>query len=213
MAVWDSVKPAPSSSPIHSRLAEMVFALDRRLQRRQRLVEYSRDPSCIFRLQIGRAERDLMLRDGMLLRTGARIARLHYWNEHLPSARKRGTTIGWAREMQKQIALSLTELARYLALRPELDDIEVICGDVPSAVREQSHKISWIMARFGFETIPEPEHLPFGDRIHRFGENILISLLVFARNPGALRWDTFRRVRVPIYLSRRALEKEFGESG
>jgi hypothetical protein len=49
-----------------------------------------------------------------------------------------------------------------------------------------------------------------GERLHRFGENILISLIVLAHNPGALRPDTLKRVRVPIYLSRRVLEKKFG---
>jgi hypothetical protein len=52
--------------------------------------------------------------------------------------------------------------------------------------------------------------LSVGERIHRFGENILISLTVFAQNAAALRLDTMSRVRVPIYLSRRTLEEKFG---
>jgi hypothetical protein len=63
------------------------------------------------------------------------------------------------------------------------------------------------MAYYGFETIAEPGRLRFGQRLHRFGENILISLIVLAHNSGALRPDTLARVRVPIYLSRRALER------
>jgi len=55
--------------------------------------------------------------------------------------------------------------------------------------------------------------LPLARRLHRFGENILISLIVLAHNPGALRADTLKRARVPIYLSRRILEKEFGCPG
>jgi len=45
--------------------------------------------------------------------------------------------------------------------------------------------------------------------LHRFGENILISLIVLAHNAGALRSDTLARVRVPIFLSRRVLDHEF----
>jgi hypothetical protein len=63
------------------------------------------------------------------------------------------------------------------------------------------------MERYGFETIAEHEHLPLGERAHRLGENILISLIVFARNARALRLDTLKRVRVPIYLSRRVLDE------
>jgi hypothetical protein len=50
-------------------------------------------------------------------------------------------------------------------------------------------------------------------RLHRFGENVLISLIVFAQNAGTLRPDTLRRVRVPIYLSRRTLDGKFGHVG
>ncbi len=75
--------------------------------------------------------------------------------------------------------------------------------------KSQSGQIARIMAYYGFETIPETGPLPLADRLHRFGENILISLIVLAHNAGALRSDTLARVRVPIFLSRRALHHEF----
>ena len=127
-----------------------------------------------------------------------------------PRCREGGTTIRWARRMQRSISISLHELARYLSSRPDLCDIWVICGDVPSATRSQCRQIEYIMAHYGFETMMETRPLPFTERLHRLGENILISLTVFAQNPAALRLDTLRRVRVPIYLSRRTLERKFG---
>jgi hypothetical protein len=66
------------------------------------------------------------------------------------------------------------------------------------------------MQYFGFEVFNGHEPLSVGERIHRFGENILISLTVFAQNAAALRLDTLSRVRVSIYLSRRTLEEKFG---
>jgi hypothetical protein len=42
-------------------------------------------------------------------------------------------------------------------------------------------------------------------------KNILISLIVLVHNAGALCPDTLWRVRVPIYLSRRTLEKNFAD--
>jgi hypothetical protein len=56
----------------------------------------------------------------------------------------------------------------------------------------------------------EPTRLPIGKQLHRLGENVLISLTVLAQNARALRFDTLRRARVPIYLSRRVLERKFG---
>ena len=122
-----------------------------------------------------------------------------------------GPTIGWARRMQRAIAVSLRELAGYLATRPDLDDVAVICADVPSATRAQSGQLARIMAHYGFETIVEAEALQLGERLHRFGENILISLIILAHNAASLRADTLARVRVPIYLSRLKLEKDFAD--
>jgi hypothetical protein len=206
MTVWNSVDG--DGRPAYSLpwLAQFVFALDRHLQRRDGVVEYSREPDCMFRLQVCRSDRAITLRDGTRVRIGDRIARLHYWNEQMPLAHANGANIAWAREFHRRIALSLTELARYLAEHPELADVEVICGDVSSGVKEQSDKVARIMARYGFESFPEPS-LPLGGRVHRFGENLMISLMVLARNAGVFRFASFRRVRVPIYLSRQVLQR------
>jgi hypothetical protein len=212
MAVWDSAEQTWSRHS-HPRLAGLLFALDARLRRRQAVFEYSRDPRCVFRLDINRSPRALVLRDGTCVHPGQRIARLHFWNEQVPPLPKNGATIAWARQMHQAIATSLAELARFLASRPELSDIAVVCADVPSGTRAQSEQLARIMGRYGFETIAEPEHLPFAERMHRFGENILISLIVFASNAAALRGDTLKRVRVPIYLSRHVLEKKFNGMG
>jgi hypothetical protein len=211
MAVWDSAqRESPSPDGGHW-LAQALCAFDARQRRRQAVFEYSRDPACIFRLDISSAPRPLTLRDGTRVDAGERVARLHFWNEQIPKMPEDGATIGWARRMQRAIAFSLFELARYLAERPDLADVAVVCGDVPSATKSQSGQLARIMARYGFETIVESGRLPFGERLHRFGENILISLIVLAHNAGALRPDTLARVRVPIYLSRRILERDFAD--
>ncbi|MGB6537474.1 MAG: hypothetical protein WBF58_16105, partial [Xanthobacteraceae bacterium] len=200
MALWDSAKRHAEPRYSHPWLAEAIFALDKRLRRHYAVLEYSAHPACIFRLEIVAARRALTLRDGTTLRSGARIARLHFWNEHIPPVPPRGATIRWARQMQKAISTSLRELARFLSSRGDLSDISVICGDVPSATRAHWRQVETIMAHYGFETIMESAPLPIGEQIHRLGENVLISLTVLAQNARALRLDTLRRARVPIYL-------------
>jgi hypothetical protein len=209
MAMWDSTVRRMQSPYSHPWLAQALSAFDAQLRRRQAVFEYTRNPNCVFRLEIGRARRALLLGDGTCVCAGARVARLHFWNEQIPPLPPRGATIGWARRMQAAIALSLRELARYLAARPDCGDIGVICADVPSATGRQRQQLARIMAHYGFEAAPKRERLPLGERLHRYGENILISLIVYARNAGALRADTLARVRVPIHLSRRILEKRF----
>ena len=211
MAAWESATRHNVGSPYsHPWLAEAIFALDKWLQRRHGVIEYSAHPRCLFRMEIGHARRQLRLRDGTLLRPGQCVVHLHFWNEHIPPVPENGTTIRWARQMQHGIAASLRELAKYLASRPELRDIAVIWTNVPCGTQSQAHQLAHIMAYYGFETILDEEPLRLGERLHRFGDNILISLMVLAQNSVTLRADTLRRVRVPIYLSRRGLVERFG---
>lgn len=212
MAAWESARRSVQSPYSHPWLAEVIFALDKWLQRRQGVVEYSTHPQCLFRLQIGRSRRQLLLRDGTLLRRGQRIASLHFWNEQIPPVPESGTTIRWAHQMQHGVAISLRELVRYLASQPNLGDVAIICADVPCGTQSQARQVAHIMARYGFEAVFQEEPAPLGERLHRFGENILISIMVLAQNSVTLRADTLRRVRVPIYLSRRCLAARFGSA-
>lgn len=211
MAVSDSA--ARSQSPYsHPWLAEAVFALDARLRRRYAVVEYTRNPSCVFRLEIVRSQSDLVLRDGTRLRPGERVVELHYWNEQIPPAPRIGMTIGWACQMTHSLETSLRELARYLAAKPDLGDVAVIRADALAGTGRESEQLARIVARYGFEAIARPQPPPIGERLHRFGENILISLILFAQNARALRAGILTRGRIPLYLSRRALEERFGRS-
>jgi hypothetical protein len=206
MAVADSVEQGAQPPHSHPWLAAAIFALDARLRRHQAVLEYTEHPSCIFRLQIDRSRRHLVLHDGTPLQPGQRIARLHFWSERVPPIPQSGPMIGWARQFQQGIAISLRELVHYLSLRPDLRDVAVICANAPSG------KLARIVARYSFEAISEDERLPIGERIHRCGEDILISLIMFARHDRALRFASLRRIRVPIFVSRRALEERLGSA-
>jgi len=208
MAVSDSAHRDLQSRYSHPRLAEAVFALDARLRRRYAVVEYTHNPSCVFRLQIVRSQSDLVLRDGTRLRPGERVVQLHYWNEQIPPVPQTGMTIGWARQMTHSLEISLRELARYLADRSDLSDIAVISVDAVATMGQESGQLTRIMARYGFEAIARPPPLPIAERLRRFGENILIALRIFAQNARALR--SLTHGRIPFFLSRRALEHRFG---
>ena len=210
MAVWDSANRGTLSPRRRGWLLGAVGLLDARLRREQAVFEYTRHPACVFRLDIWRADNPITLRDGTRVSCGDRTARLHFWNEQIPVIPKSGATIAWARQLHHGIGTSLRELASFLASRPELNDVALVCGDVPSGTKAQSAQVARIMAHYGFESRPEPEQVSMGQRLNRLGENILISMIILAHNPGALHLDTLKRVRVPIYLSRRGLEREFG---
>jgi hypothetical protein len=125
-----------------------------------------------------------------------------------------GPTLGWGRRVCRSIDLSLRELARHLAAHRKLGEVRAIrahMGLVPGGQQEQ---FAHIMTRYGFETfVSSPDPGALAARINRFGQNILISLMVLARNPTAFRLDSLRRGRISAYLSRRCLERNYPEGG
>jgi hypothetical protein len=151
----------------------------------------------------------MSLRDGTRLRPGERIIDLHMWSEQFPAMSANGPSLGWARLVHRRLDLSLRELARHLARRPELHDIRVIrAGTNPSSPRQEK-QFARILGRYGFETTAAADPRSVAVRMHRFGQNILISLMVLARNPAAFRSDSLRRGRAAAYLSRRRLEQRY----
>jgi hypothetical protein len=196
-------------SPDHPWLGVLIGALDRHLRRRQGIVEYTSSPDCIFRMQVIPSGRDVALSDGTRLRASDRVIELHFWNEQLPSVPERGSDFAWGWHITRCGELSLRELVRHLAARPDLADVRAIRGNMSLGSAERSDQIARLVARYGFERVPPAGPPKLSERVHRLGENILISMLVIARNAAALRTDTLRRDRVMVYLSRQALEQRY----
>lgn len=192
-------------------LARLVFGLDARLRRRHRVFEYTDDPNCIFRMRIAQAEREIPLRGRSPVRVGERIVEIHLWNEQVPSFPPGGASLAWARGLSRALELSLRELASYLARRPDLADVKAIRADMALGTAEQDAQLARISGRFGFEPAPRETARSASERLHRLGENVLVSLFVLARNPRSLRRDTLLRSRTEVVLARDLLDR-YGES-
>lgn len=190
-------------------LARAVWALDARLRHGHGVGEYTNRPDCILRMQVARNGDDLTLSDGVRLHPGERIIDLHLWNEQFPRMGKIGPTVGWAKRVLGVFDLSLRELARHLACRRDLDDIVAIRVNLGLGAAERRRQLAHIMGRYGFELTPSMAPRSLGERTRRLGENILISLMVWAQNPGAVRRDTLRRDRMVVLVSRRSLDLRY----
>jgi hypothetical protein len=193
----------------HPWLGALIWALDQHLRRRQEIVEYTSSPDCIFRMQVIPSGQDVVLSDGTRLRSSDRVIELHFWNEQLPSIAEMGSALAWARRIASCAEVSMRELARHLAVRPDLDDVRAIRGNMGLGSAERSDQVARLVGRYGFERIQPASPPKLGERMHRLGENILISMLVIARNATALRTDTLLRDRVMVYLSRQSLEQRY----
>ncbi len=196
----------------HPWFQSAVWALDARLRRRSRVIEFSDSANCVFRIQIVPNPADLPLPDGTRLHAADRTIILHMWNEQFPQMPAGGPTLGWARRVIHLIDLSLRELPRYLAARPQYGDVKVIRADMHPATPQEHRQFAHIMARYGFETVRLPDPQTPAAWLRRLGENILISILILARNPIAFRIDSLRRSRDAACISRRLLEHRYGSA-
>src|SRR6266508_4758394 len=109
----------------HFWLEWLILGLDGLLRRWQSVIEYTHDPTCILRIKFDRLDQDFVLSDGTAGHAGERFIDLHLWNEQIPAMPKEGASIAWARHMHVCFRQSLAQLARYLAERPDLNDISV----------------------------------------------------------------------------------------
>jgi hypothetical protein len=191
-------------------LEAMVAALDDRLRVRQGVVEYTHSPGCLFRIQLVTSKENYVLSDGTCIRPGDRVAHLHVWNEQFPCFAGKGPTLAWARRVNQAFDLSLRELASFLDGRRDLDDVVAICAKMGLEPAERVAQLVRFVGRFGFERIAAASSRSFRQQMHWFGENILISMMVLARNAAALRTDTLRRDRTLVFLSRRELRRRYG---
>lgn len=196
----------------HPWLTKAILALDASLRRRYSIIEYTDNPLCIFRMHIVRSKHELTLSDGTRLCRGERMVDLHFWNDQVPPSSQAGMTFSRASQMTRRTQISLQELAQYLKREPDLQDISIIRINFPAVTRRKGEQMARILARFGFEAIAEHETPSLSQLIRRFGENILISLVIIAYNAGAVGSDSLMRTRTPLYISRRMLESRFGRS-
>jgi hypothetical protein len=194
----------------HSWLDRVVFGIDGALRRWQSVVEFTGDPGCILRIKVARLDQDLVLADGTSARVGDRFIDLHLWNEQIPAMPKEGASIAWARQMHVCFQQSLRQLARYLTDRPDLADVSVVRCTLMFAGPERDGQMARLLGRYGFELAPPATTVTSAERARRLGENILISLIVLARNQVALRRDTLRRGRTRVFMSRKLLEQRYG---
>jgi hypothetical protein len=191
-------------------LEAMVAALDDRLRLRHGVIEYTHLPECLFRIQLVTSNEHYVLSDGTCICRGHRVANLHVWNEQFPCFGGKGPTLAWARRVNQAFDLSLRELANFLDDHRDLDDVVAICANMSLEPAERSAQLVRFVGRFGFERIAAVSARSFRQQMHWFGENILISMIVLARNAAALRADTLRRDRTLVFLSRQELRRRYG---
>jgi hypothetical protein len=208
----DGIPRGLLSTPRSSLVSAVVKLLDQHLRKRQGIIEYSNSPKCIFRFQLIKSHDGFVLDDGVFVKEGDRILDLHIWNEHVPIMDEGGPTIAFIRRLSGCIDASLAQLASYLSAREDLSDVKAIRGNLVFASKHRVSQLAKIASSYGFEHIPRETSPSLRERLHLFGENILISMLVMMRNPQSLRVDTLMRDRTRTFLSRYELLRRYPQA-
>ena len=180
-----------------------VFSLDRWLRRWHGVYEFTAHRDCLFRAERSFAEESLRLSDGVRVRRGDPLLKVHLWNEQMPLMGPGGPTIAWARRACRAIETSLRELARHVA-HSDLEPVVAVCADMRLATARQSAQLARIVSRFGFEA-GKDSRVGRPGWLRLVGENILMMLLVLATNPIALRAAVLRRDHARVMISRAKL--------
>lgn len=194
---------------LQAALAKAVFTFDRQLQKNVGVFCYSSDPQCLFRIGLKRLADTVRLANGFELPAGSAIVELHLWNEQLPILSPGVTPFAWGLRFSRGITHSLRLLSVYLTARTDCGAVAAIKANIAFGTAEKTAQVLRFCGRYGF--VPSQEEAEsFGGVAHRFGENILISMMVYARNAKALRFSSLRRSRVCVFLLRSELDRRFG---
>jgi hypothetical protein len=193
-------------------IGQIALRIDNGLRRRNNVCDYTGDPRCVFRMQVTEARYDLDLADGTAVHTGDRLVSLHLWNEHVPTIPLAGPSIAWGRCMGTAMNVSLRQLAAFMSLHSEFDSVVAIRGNMAESTTQTASQLLRIMQHFGFESPAQEPAVSWGEKLHQFGENILVLLVLLAVNPVAARTSVLSRVRFDVLMSRGSFDKRYGPS-
>jgi hypothetical protein len=178
----------------------LVDATDRILRRIQGITEFEAHAGGLFRIEVGHAEREILLSDGTHLRRGDGVIELHLWNEQLLPVPLEGIDLGWAVRIRRQTLDTLRRLAFHLREDPRLDKVRAICMRPAVAGWRPDSSFARVLLKIGFE--PAEDAAPASGGLHRFLDDLWLWLLTWTHNPRVLKGRQFQRKRRAFWISR-----------
>jgi len=202
----------PQTSRAIDPLRDVVRALDRWMRRRQAITEFTDDPSCILRISLEAAERELRLADGAVVSLGDPIVEIHFWNERLPQA-SAAIGLGWGRRFGRRLQRSFDSLAVALARDPRYSGVVAVRGHLAFAGVRNNADCQRFGAWFGFEVAEETRPTTLSHRVHDVAEDFWLLALTYTFNPGALHGRSLVRRHDDMWISRARLIERYGAHG
>jgi hypothetical protein len=202
--------PERPLAPKRGTLKRIVLSLDAWMRERQGILELNTSPTCMLRVVMIRAEYDMRLSDGAVIRRGDRIVDLHFWNERMPKT-SAGQGLGWGGRFGRQLRRSFVDLAGAVDADPRLAGAVAVRARLAFAGarnRDEMHRFGhW----FGFEGAEEAGPVPLGRRLHDAAEDIWLLILTWTFNPGCLATRQTVRRREDLWISKAKLVERYAE--
>jgi hypothetical protein len=181
--------------------------IDRQLQKRNKVFEFSYDPQCIFRLQLRRAAQDVNLQGHQILK-GDPILGIHIWNERMPKLPVDGADLGWARQSHRLLLHSFKLIAREMQSDTKYTGIRALFG-ISALFSFTGHTGGMrMMQHFGFTVLP---YRPTKGRFGLFWQNFFSWWLMYTYNDVTLKYREFRHLqRTEIWMPADEFIRRYG---
>lgn len=206
MRAW--TPPDRPLAPEPVALKQIVRRLDAWIRRLQGFIEFSTNPTCMLRVVVIRAEREMRLSDGAMIRPGDTIIDIHFWNERLPKA-SAGQGLGWGGRFGRQLRRSFVDLAMAIDADPRLAGAVAVRGRLAFAGARNREEMRRFGQWFGFEGAEESGPLPLRRRLHDAAEDIWLLALTWTFNPGCLPTRQMVRRREDLWISKAKLLERY----
>jgi hypothetical protein len=164
-------------------MRRIVRAFDRFLCRLQGVFVFWDDPDCLFRAQVTRASRTIVL-PGKEVPAGAKVLGLHFWNEHMPQIPPEGPSLALAVRGRRMIVGTFRRLAREMHSDPRMDGVQALGGATVLFAAGDGSSGERLFTRLGYTVFPYQN--PLG-RFGEFWENFYTWALMWAYNAVSLR--------------------------
>jgi hypothetical protein len=186
----------------HRRLRWLIRGVDRLIRRFAGIIDIDSSPDALISVAFGRAEREVRLAGGTILKPGDAIVDLHLRNEHLLRMSSRGPDLRWAKAMIRRMDRSLQRLSAHMPADQRFDGVKALRIEPALAGGHAAIILTRIVARYGFEAALDSGASPAGSWLFRVFDNFWMRLLAWTFNPVSLkRWQADRRRRA-FWISR-----------
>ena len=191
-------------------MRKLIFFIDALLRKKYGVFEFSDEEDCMLRLQVTPAWYALNFPD-LVVQAGEPVLILHTWNEHIQPISASGADLAWARVFYRGFLKSLQAVAGQMKQDPRLADIRAVGAETILLVSGDRDSGIRVFSRAGFTILPSSES---GGLFGEFWENLYSWLLLWAYNPGSIRYRSFFHMeRVGFWMPADDFLERFGASG